>query len=93
MKSIIGVKWVKQTATQHFDVLVHTFIINEINYNAGKVNKDNIFINTSISDTDLRFRSVGASDTGDYICEIKAINPNCLETRIVKLHVWPGNKI
>ena len=60
------------------------------NENAAKVDKDNVFINPNTSDSDLIIQNVGASDAGDYICEIKAASQGCTESQIVKLHVLKG---
>ena len=94
-KLIVGVIWRKQTTSQNYDILKYNRLIRKTEYikkNKDKIDKDNIFINPRISDTDIIIDSVEAADAGSYICHVKSFESRCEETRIVNLNVETGKK-
>lgn len=89
-EKIVGFSWSKQSTTQRYEILRHITLLKKIIYtsqNIVNIDKENIFINPNVSDTELNILKVERMDAGFYICEVLSPDVSCKQTTIVKLDV------
>ena len=94
---VLGFIWSNYTSNQHYRIL--TRHANEkfrmtiyAPKNVDKINKQHVFINSDISESDLMINNVQSSDDGEYKCEVKCSDPTLEQTYLVTLRVEGGKR-